>query len=85
MFKKLEIESWDEIFVFPNSNAYIKYEVKFPINRWLIVRKSKKELLINYKTSFYWAFYDPYTDYSHIVLKNKWLFPFANLLEKIRR
>lgn len=82
------INQWDTLYVFPNWNKYIKCKVKRITARWEIQINSWDIIKISKMNSFYWVYYyhNKYTleAYFHIILKNKWLYPLANIIEIIK-
>ncbi len=84
----LNIQPWDTLYVFPNWNKYMRCKVKRITARWEIQIMSWDFIKISRLHSFYWVYYyhNKYTleAYFHIILKNKWLYPLANIIEIIK-
>ena len=82
------INPWDTLYVFPNWHKYIRCKIKRITARWEIQTMNWKFIKISEFYSFYWVYYywNKYTleVYFHIVVKNKWLYQFANIIEIIK-
>lgn len=82
------IKQWDTLYVFPNWNKYIKCKVKRITAKWEVQIKSWDIIKISKNNWFYSVFYyqNKYTLelYFHIILKNRFLYPLANILEIIK-
>jgi len=82
------INPWDTLYVFPNWNRCIECKVKRITARWEIQINSWDVVKMSENNWFYWAYYyqNKYTleFYFHIILKNKWMYPIANIIENLK-